>query len=211
MEPMAFLQSSCRRDKPIAGVLLAAGLSLRAGRPKLLLPFGNKALVELAIENLLQVGLNELIVVIGAFKEQIGPTVMRYPVKAIYNPDYTSGMASSLRLGVASVSEKAVGFLIALADMPFVEPWVIKKLLEAFTKGARIVAPSYRGVRGHPVIFHKCYKEELLALSGDEGAKRIIERHKGELCLIEVEASSVVFDIDTEEDYVRAQKLFGHL
>lgn len=207
---MAFLQSSCRGNRPISGVLLAAGLSLRAGRPKLLLPFGKKVLVELAVENLLEAGLCELVVVIGAFKEQIEPRIIHYPVKVVYNQDYASGMASSLRCGVASVSETSFGFLIALADMPFVESWVLQKLLDAFEEGARIVAPSYRGMMGHPVIFHKDYKEELLVLSGDEGAKKIIEKHKEELCLIEVDAPSVVFDIDTEEDYRRAHELFGH-
>lgn len=210
MEPMAFSQSSCKRDKPISGIVLAAGPSLRARRPKLLLPFGKKTLVELAIENLLEADLNELIVVIGAFKDQIETTITRYPVKVVYNPDYTSGMASSLRYGVASVSEKASGFLIALGDMPFIEPWVLRKLLEAFEKGARIVAPSYRGTRGHPVIFHKDYKGELLSLSGDEGAKKVIEKHQEELYLVEVDVPSVVFDIDTEEDYRKAKELFSH-
>ncbi len=210
MEQMVSSRPLCKNGEVwISGILLAAGLSLRTNRPKLLLPLGKKAIVELAIESLLKADLNELIVVTGAFREQIEPIVTRYPVKVVHNPDYASGMASSLRCGVASTSEKAWGFLIALGDMPFIEPWVLKGLLEAFKKGARIVAPSYKGKRGHPVVFHKDYKGELLGLYGDEGAKKVIERHKGELHLLEVEVPSVVFDIDTEEDYQRAQELFG--
>jgi molybdenum cofactor cytidylyltransferase len=97
----------------------------------------------------------------------------------------------------------AKGWVVALADMPWIQMETTRRIVDALESGAALVAASHQGVRGHPVGFSRRYYGELTALSGDEGAKALVRRHERELQLIEVDDPGVSRDIDTPADLAR--------
>ena len=188
----------------VSALLLAAGESQRMGRLKQLLPLGGSTLIEVALENLLRSRLQEVIVVLGFGAEEIRPRVEAKGVRVAVNPRYKEGMASSLRVGLDALDPRAEGILVALADQPFIPPEVIDRLIEAFQGTSKgIVVPTFQGRRGHPVIFHRRYMEELRSLSGDQGGRELLHRNPKDLLEVEVDCPGVITDIDTLEDYWR--------
>lgn len=186
----------------VSALLLAAGESQRMGRLKQLLPLGGSTLIEVVLENLLRSRLQEVIVVLGFGAEEIRPRVEAKGVRVAVNPRYKEGMASSLRVGLDALDPRAEGILVALADQPFIPPEVIDRLIEAFQGTSKgIVVPTFQGRRGHPVIFHRRYMEELRSLSGDQGGRELLHRNPEDLLGVEVDCPGVITDIDTLEDY----------
>jgi molybdenum cofactor cytidylyltransferase len=111
-------------------------------------------------------------------------------------------MSTSIRRGLQAIHPGCHGILIALGDQPLLKARTINGLIHAFEKGERgIIVPSFRGRRGHPVIFHRRYKKELLDLKGDVGGRFIIERHPEDVRLVPVKSIGVVKDVDTWQDY----------
>ncbi len=113
--------------------------------------------------------------------------------------DASEGLSRSLIKGIRA-SENAAGWLIALADMPFVQPATIEKLVAKLAAGSGIVLPAYQGRRGNPVGLHHRHREALLALQGDEGARSIIKRHTAENYVFECSDPGILRDIDTRAD-----------
>lgn len=186
----------------VSALLLAAGESQRMGRLKQLLPLGGSTLIEVVLENLLRSRLQEVIVVLGFGAEEIRPRVEAKGVRVAVNPRYKEGMASSLRVGLDALDPRAEGILVALADQPFIPPEVIDRLIKAFQGTSKgIVVPTFQGRRGHPVIFHRRYMEELRSLSGDQGGRKLLHRNPEDLLGVEVDCPGVITDIDTLEDY----------
>ena len=109
------------------------------------------------------------------------------------------GMGASLACGVSSAPD-ATGWIIALADMPWVSPEAIARIAAAIAEGAPVAAPFYRGERGHPVGFGKVCYAALVALRGDEGAKSIVTAHRDSLARIDVDDPGVLRDVDTPSD-----------
>lgn len=138
----------------------------------------------------------DITVVFGQHEQTIRAALAHLPVKFLHCPDAHSGMSASLRHAVA-LSPAATGWLIALADMPFVKADTIAKVMSALAGGARIARPEYEGKPGHPVAFATEFKDELLALNGDEGARAVIQRHRDALTLIPVNDAGCLIDIDT--------------
>jgi molybdenum cofactor cytidylyltransferase len=117
--------------------------------------------------------------------------------------DAFHGMGASLAHGV-SMARSADGWLVALADMPSVKSTTIAAVASALEAGASLVAPTYQGQRGHPVGFNKSFGADLLALSDDMGARRILRERAAELTLIECDDPGILHDIDQREDLLRA-------
>ena len=109
-------------------------------------------------------------------------------------------MGGTLAQVVAAAPANTSGYIIALADMPFIHPDSIRAVAAALQGGATLVAPAYRGQRGHPVGLAASYRDELLALQGDAGARDIIKRDAALMQLIEVDDPGVLRDIDTPAD-----------
>ena len=109
------------------------------------------------------------------------------------------GMGASLAHGIDQ-ARGADGWVIALADMPLIAPETIRKIIARLEAGATIVAPAHGGERGHPVGFGAALRNELLALDGDQGARAVLERHRGELELVECGDPNVLYDIDRKSD-----------
>jgi len=186
----------------IVGILLAAGSGTRFGSHKLLhrLPDGTPMAVS-ALRNLAQ-GVDEVIVVVRPGDTQLMQLLAREKGRVLPCAKADQGMGASLACGVCAAPD-AAGWIIALADMPFVPGEIICTLAARLKAGDAIVAPAYRGQRGHPVGFSHAFYPALSALSGDQGARHILNQNTDRLTLIPCTNSGVLHDIDTQADLNR--------
>ena len=183
------------------GILLAAGQSRRFGSNKLLHPIiDNTPMLFIAAERLVGV-MPEVIVVINQDLLSYAVQLEQRGLRVIVNTDADSGIGSSIACGVRG-SSSAMGWLIALADMPYIKTETIRQLNNLLKNGADIIAPVYDQQRGHPVGFSHRYKDELLALQDDVGARQIISNNQHCLELVATDDVGVITDIDQLEDIV---------
>ncbi len=192
----------------IAAVLLAAGRSSRyggAGDTKLLLPWGPEAvpMVAAVADTLAVAGVGRLVAVLGHRADAVAAALEDRPVKTVLNPDYAAGLSTSIAAGVRAAPAGASGYLIALGDMPAVTAATVALLCRVFEAAAApaIAVPAHAGRRGHPVLFGGAFREELLTLSGDMGARRLLARHAGRVVEVAVDDGGVLTDVDTEAQY----------
>ena len=186
-------------SKQPVGILLAAGLSQRFGSNKQLhLLTDNKPMALVMAEKLASV-LPNSVVVINRDLSALTKQFQQLGLQVIINEQAHDGIGSSLACGVRA-SQDASGWLITLADMPFIELETITLLANSLVKNGNIVRPVYEQQPGHPVGFSQSYKDELMALRGDVGARRVIEKHRNELELIPTNDAGVVEDIDRAGD-----------
>lgn len=179
--------------------MLAAGASRRFGSQKLLADLRGKPVVCWAVERLLHVKLDEVIVVVGHDGDVVRAALAGLEVRVVVNDDWQEGIGSSLRVGVAAVRTDTHAVMIALGDQPGVDSTVVATLLAARAGSDReIIVPSYRGERGHPVIFTDSVFPELLAVSGDRGARDVVARDPGRVLTVDVDAPPPL-DVDTQE------------
>jgi molybdenum cofactor cytidylyltransferase len=199
----------------ISAIVLAAGESKRMGRPKQLLDWQGRTLLQHAIENLIGSSVNEIILVLGHEAEQIRKSLTELRIKIVNNPDYKQGMASSLRQGLLAMDPATEAFLVILADQPYIAPKIINRLIRVFQQvnpRRGIVRPVHKGLRGHPVLIGIQYLQEALQLQGDVGARQILMNHASDILEVEMDRDAVLIDIDTPEeylDYMRSAKLGG--
>lgn len=185
----------------IAAVLLAAGKSHRMGTFKQLLPIGSKTFVEACADNLLSSSVAEVIVVTGYDEAGVRAALGKRPVRIINNPDYESGMGSSVRRGVESVAVAASGIMIALADQPLIGPDVLNQIISEYEdKAATILIPTYQGKRGHPIILSTILKQEILSMDPGIGLKQVTRAHAEHITYVEVSSDSVLVDFDVPGD-----------
>jgi molybdenum cofactor cytidylyltransferase len=187
----------------IAIVVLAAGKSSRsAPENKLLTPAVNGTLIGQTVDHAVSSGGGPVIVVTGHQAAQIENALSERPVRFVHAADYAEGIAASLRAGIAALDRDADGALICLGDMPLVEPFILRRIVQAFdpAQGCEIVLPTYAGERGNPVLWGKRFFPELLQLSGDSGGGRILHLHKPFIIEVPVEHESVRLDFDTKQE-----------
>ncbi len=188
-------------------IILAAGESRRMGKPKLLLRFGEKTIIETVTESVLASGVKNVLVVLGAAQKRIEAVIKDYHLKVIHNPDYRKGMLSSVQRGFRSLPLDCSAVVVVLGDQPGLRSDVIDELVAAYSKSGRgIVLPVYRGERGHPVLIDRKYQPEIEALSPDVGLRGVVYRHPEDILEVEVETPAVLKDIDDESDYRRELK-----
>lgn len=196
----------------ISAILLAAGESRRMGRPKQLLDWQGKTLLLHVLENLSRSSADEIILVLGHEADRILESLPALPVKIVVNPDYQTGMASSLRQGLLAMNPGSEAFLVMLADQPGIGPDLIDQVIRTFRQAdpkRGIARPVYRGVAGHPVLIGACYLQEALQLQGDVGARQILSNHPDDILEIETERNAVLVDMDTPEEYREQKKIAG--
>ena len=193
----------------IVGVLLAAGRGTRfdpsGSRLKLLeaATRGSHSGAPLAVAaaRALLVALDEVFAVVAPPGEgsqlELHTLLRGEGCTLVVNPRAAEGQGTSIACGVGATSS-ADGWVIALADMPALQPDTVRRVVEALHAGAATVAPTYHGRRGHPVGFAAPLLPELLALAGDTGARSVLMRHPPQL--IEVDDPGVLYDVDTPED-----------
>ena len=185
----------------LVGVLLAAGSAARFGTHKLLaeLPSGEPVGLRAAL-NLIQILPNSL-AVIRSGDAVLSEMLAAAGLGVIENPLSSIGIAGSIVAGIRA-SADATGWLIILADMPWIRPTTIRTVAEAIRAGATLAAPTFGGRRGHPVGFSARWRSRLLSLQGDRGARDLLEGARHELCLLPTTDPGILQDIDFPSDLV---------
>ncbi len=184
------------------GLLLAAGGGRRMGnRPKALLPYGGRPMVEHALGVLRAGGCTRVRVVLGAEAARVLATADLDDADVVLNPDWETGMGSSLRAGLTGLVADAA--LIGLVDTPGVTPEAVARVLAC---GAELAAASYDGERGHPVLIaSRFFAEAREDAVGDAGARALLRAHAAELHLVECGDVASPEDVDTPEQLARLQ------
>jgi len=191
--------SECWRR--VSAVVLAAGGSKRLGRPKQLLPLAGRTMIEQVLGTVMAVGVHEVIVVLG---HAAAPIAEHMPsgCRLVLNPDWESGISSSLRAGLAAVDPRTEAALFVLADQPHMTAEAMTRIVRAYYGTTKsIVVPVHQGTRGNPVLFDRRHFGALEALSGDLGGREVIAACAGEVLPVEMESAELFLDIDTPEDY----------
>src|SRR4029453_15228206 len=185
----------------MGGVVLGGGLSRRMGHPKLLLDLDGRPVIHHTVSALAAAGLEDLVVVGPPEHPALAAAVGALPVRFAVNPAPEAGQAGSVVAGIAALSPAAEAALIALGDQPRVPRAVVVGLLECYRATRKaIVAPRYRDGRGNPVLFAASMFPELRRLTGDAGARRVIDADPGRVTLVPFDMS-MPQDLDTPDDY----------
>ncbi|HBY57174.1 MAG TPA: hypothetical protein DEG96_04860 [Candidatus Atribacteria bacterium] len=194
----------------IYGIILAAGEGKRMGKVKLTLPLGDKQLIEWVLQAVKLTPLDRCFLVVRPEDKEIIEIGNNWGAEIVLNPEYKSGMSSSIRKGLSRIpSEGVEGFFIILGDQPLINPSVLHKMIMAFTPGKKeIVVPFYKDRQGNPVLFDGYWKDELMKLSGDVGGKVLIKAHPERIKKLKMSDESILVDIDREEDYERMKNIF---
>jgi molybdenum cofactor cytidylyltransferase len=187
--------------RPVVGLLLSAGSGRRFGGDKLLATLPDGRAVGEAAALALRAGVDRAVAVVRTEDARLAAELNALGLETVINPSAETGMAGSIACGVAA-SADAAGWLIALADMPWIQPGTIASLARALRDGASITAPVHQGRRGHPVGLHRCWSAELRGLRGDRGARDLLSRNAGEIVAIETDDPGVLIDIDRPGDLV---------
>jgi molybdenum cofactor cytidylyltransferase len=192
-----------RRPRQVAGLVLAAGRSRRMAPLNKLLVADRQgvAMVTRVMDNVLASGVRPVLVVTGHERERVQEALAGRPVIFVHADDYAEGLSASLKAGIAALPPEAEGVLVALGDMPLVDPAVMARLLAAFDpeEGRAIVQPTYRGKQGNPVLWGREFFGEMGAITGDVGARQLVGRHADRLVEVEVPDDGVLRDFDTVE------------
>lgn len=189
----------------ISGILLAAGESRRMGSPKALLPYQGQTFLERICTAFFDAGVDELIVVLGAWEDKLRPALPRHPsLRTVVNPHYAQGQLSSLVCGLGALSPDSEAAVVNLVDHPLIRTETIAALIASFrTDPLPIIIAAHRGKRGHPVLFSRQVYAELLAAPLDKGAKTVVRKDPARVRHVPLDDPGIVADIDTPQDYRR--------
>ena len=210
----------------ISAIILAAGQSKRMGEPKMLLPWGNVTVIEHVISVFAVAGIEDILVITGAAREQVDAVVSscasRYPVRSVYNERYASGeMLSSIQCGLLNLigpppslcdtSPKFGEFrgggdgeaaMIGLGDQPQVQVGSVKLVMESYIRTrSPLVVPSYQMRRGHPWLVVRSLWDEILSLKEDQSPRDFLNKHAGKIQYANIDTPDILADLDTPEDY----------
>lgn len=193
---------------PLAGIILAAGFSVRMGKAKLGLPFRGKPLVEHVVRAATMSTLSPVIVVLGGNAETLTAAVDFGTASVIVNFESRTGRASSLIRGIAQVPQSHAGIMVLLGDQPLVTSGIIDTLAATFQRYPdHWIAPIYRGRRGNPVIIPRRWFNHLCTLTGDSGPRKLLSCPGLRLRLVAIDDPAVLMDVDTIEDYKQLKLL----
>ncbi|HXG62918.1 MAG TPA: nucleotidyltransferase family protein [Planctomycetota bacterium] len=196
--------------RDVTPILLAAGASTRMGRPKALLDFDGRTVLDLALDAVR--GLGTPVVVLGAAREEIQARVPLGSVQVAYNDDWERGQTSSLKAGLSCLAPAAAAFLFHPVDFPLVSQEEVGRLVEAFLgcKDPRkaIFIPSYGMQRGHPVLCRRELAPEFLALPDDAPARTVINFHPQRIAYVDYDQAYILMDMDTPQDYARCLEAY---
>jgi len=186
---------------PVVGILLAAGSAARFGADKLAAALPNGASVgETALQNL-AAAVDSVVAVVRPGDSAMARAFAARGTRVSVCHHAGDGMGTSLAWGVRGTAV-AAGWIIALADMPWIEPATIARVVAALKDGASLAAPRFQGSRGHPVGIAARFYSELAALSGDEGAKQLLAANASSVQLVDVSDAGILRDIDTPADLI---------
>lgn len=182
----------------IVGILLAAGRGRRFGSDKLMHPLADGRPMALAAAANLRPACDRVVVVLRAADHPLAGRLVEAGCEIVACPEADGGMGHSLAAGVRATAD-AAGWIVALADMPFIQPSTHRAIAAALLARASLAAPQYQGQRGHPVGFARQWREALSALTGDHGGRDILSAHRAQLVLRPVDDPGVLMDVDRPE------------
>jgi len=188
----------------VVGILLAAGHSRRFGvQNKLMQKLPDSRMLGLSSAQNLLAALPQSIAVVRSHYVELQSTLAAVGMQLVVCGEQEQEMGDSLAAGIRHAIRRypqSRGFVIALGDMPYIQPETIREIANRIAAGAGIVVPSYQGKRGHPVGFAARFLADLLALSGDQGARILFERYPAEVERVECNDPGILLDIDTPAD-----------
>ena len=185
-------------QKNICGLLLAAGSATRFGEQKLIYPLSSGTYILAKSASTLRKAISNCIAVVKNDTDEIAKILISLDYKLVINPNPENGIGSSIQCGVSN--SKANAWIIALADMPFIQVETVNTIIEHLNNDEKIVAPLYKQQRGNPVGISSIYKDQLIQLKDDVGAKNILQKNKNNLKTFETDDPGVVQDIDRKQD-----------
>jgi molybdenum cofactor cytidylyltransferase len=193
-------QTSSMSAPRIAAVVLAAGLSSRMGSNKLLSNLNGQALIVHTIERLSKAAIDDIIVVTGHQADEVQAELKNHKLRFVHNDDYAQGLSTSVRVGIASAQDFDAAF-VCLGDMPLIEAADLNRMIAAFNvvEGRSLVAPVLGRKLGNPVLWGQEHFVDLMALTGDRGARSLIEARRDQIVEIAVTHDGILLDADTPE------------
>lgn len=186
----------------ISAILLAAGFSSRMGRLKALLPWQGKPLISYQIEQMKIAGINEIIIVLGHQADHLRSIVSTYDVTTVFNKDFAHGKSTSIQKGAACIKDDAEGILVSAVDQP-VSSQTIRTLSNylKITK-AKVAIPVYQEKRGHPILFHRSIKKDLLEVNEKtKGLRNVIRKYDGHITYVPVNDSHILLNLNSPNEY----------
>ncbi len=182
----------------LAAAILAAGESRRMGRPKALLPYRGTTFLEHLIDVVRHPGIGILRIVLGAGADEILSHTQIDHGAVIINPEWEKGQLSSIRAALKSLRPRSTeGLLICPVDQPLISAALVATLIERFdSSGKGVVLPTYKGKRGHPVIFRSSLYEELVAAPDDVGARAVVWAHAQDMLEVPTEEEGCILNLN---------------
>ena len=192
-------------SKPLAAAILSGGESRRMGSPKALLAYRGKTFIEhlLDVTRHPRVGMTRIVV--GAHAEEIREILAARESEIVVNADWQRGQLSSIQAGIRSLPAGGTsGMILCPVDHPIVSAELVAKLIQEFDAGGKSIAlPTFRGKRGHPLIFRASLYEELLAASLDVGARQVVWAHADDIAEVPTDEEGVILNLNDPETLKR--------
>jgi molybdenum cofactor cytidylyltransferase len=187
--------------RPLAAAILAAGESRRMGSPKALIPYRGTTFAGHLLEVIQHPRVGVVRFVLGAGAEKIRERLQLNAATIVLNPDWPQGQLSSIQAAIRSLPQDATaGLMLCPVDHPIVSAELVGQLIAEFdSTGKPIVLPTYRGRRGHPVIFRASLYNELLAASPEVGARQVVWAHQANVVEVPTEEKGVVLNLNDPE------------
>jgi len=187
----------------ISAILLAAGQSKRMiNENKLIKKFNGLPLIKHSVDNILSSNVDELIIVIGYQKKIIQNIFKKNnKIKFVVNDNFADGISTSIKIGLEHLSDKSEAFFICLGDMPLINKKIYNHLIKT-RKENHIVVPTYKNNQANPVLFSKFMKTSVMTVTGDFGAKKILNQNKNKILNIKIDDISITKDFNTKDDFI---------
>jgi molybdenum cofactor cytidylyltransferase len=194
--------------KPIYLVVLAAGLSTRFGRNKLVEPVDGIPMVARVVKAGQDAGLKNTVVVTGHDRDKVLAALSSFKLEEVFNEEYVKGMSTSIRAGVAHVREKARAVAITPGDMAFITPRLFQVVLDEYSRARNhIIVATYKGRSGHPILFDSHTFADLLSISETKrGMKEVVQKFRESTTYVDTSTPRALLDIDYETDFRRASR-----
>ena len=186
----------------ISAIILAAGESKRMGFPKMLLDFGGITMLGKVISNVKATSVDDILVVVGAYRDEIQKIAEKSGARYCYNDIYKEGMLSSVQCGFRNIKEDTAAVLVFQGDQPLITPQVTDLVINKFRSGSKgILMPAYKKRRGHPLLITAKYFNEIEKLDSGRGLRSLSEIFSDDVEEVEVEDAAILRDFDTFEEY----------
>ncbi|MGD8493571.1 MAG: nucleotidyltransferase family protein [Desulfobacterales bacterium] len=200
------------QEIPTAGIILGAGASTRFGQPKQLLRLKDRYLIEWVLGATINTRLKRIILVLGyahqKIQQALGQKIDHPRLQIKINPHYEDGQSGSLQIGLACVKDTYPAVMFLLADQPLVDAVTLNYLLKQFWSSHKnICVPTYAGRIGNPCIFGSHFYPQIMQISGDIGARRIIQANPEQVQEVQIQNPHFFLDVDTPHDLEKIKKL----